>query len=86
METMASGDSLWDYSHHCSSLASSSREPGLDEPHSSPDVLSEGKLGVISPTIPIDISVTPRIIEHIHVGVSCSDEEIQILTSLFKKF
>jgi len=72
METMVLGDSLWDYSHHHSSLASCSREPGINEPHSPLDVLSEGNFGVISPTIPIDISIKPRIVEHIHVGASCS--------------
>ena len=43
-------------------------------------------MGVISPTIPIDIFVKPGIVEHIHIGSSCSEEEIRTLTSLFKEF
>lgn len=37
---------------------------------------SELNLGNISHTIPIDISVKPGIVEHIHIGASCSDDEI----------
>ena len=86
METMASGDSLWNYPHHHSSLASSSQEHGPDELHSPLDIFSEGNFGVISPTIPIDISIKPGIVEHIHVGASCSEEENHTLTTLFKEF
>jgi len=86
METMALGDPLWDYSHHHSSLASSSREPGLDEPHSPLEIFLEGNLGVISPTIPIDISIKHGVVEHIHVGASYSKEEIRTLMSLFKEY
>jgi len=83
---MASRDSPWDHSHHRSSLATCSRGLILDEPQSSLYILSEGNLGVISPTIPIDISIKPGIIEQIYIGVSCSDEKIGTLTSLFKEF
>jgi hypothetical protein len=50
------------------------------------DVFAEGNLSNISPTIPIDISVKPRIVENIHIGASCSPEEIVAYTSLFKEF
>jgi hypothetical protein len=35
---------------------------------------------------PIDISVKPRIVENVHIGASCSLEEIVTYTSLFKEF
>jgi hypothetical protein len=36
--------------------------------------------------MPIDISVKPGIVEHVHIGASCSPEEIVTYTSLFKEF
>jgi hypothetical protein len=53
-------------------------------PHSTRDVFVEGNLSNISPTIPIDISVKPGIVENVHIGASCSPEEIFTYTSLFK--
>ena len=50
------------------------------------DVLYEGNLGNISPTIPLDISVKPRIVENVHIGDSCSPDEIQTYKSLFQEF
>ena len=47
---------------------------------------SELNLGNISRTIPIDISVKPGIIENIHIGASCTDEEIQTYKALFQEF
>lgn len=58
----------------------------LDELESSLEILSEGNLGVISPTIPIDVFLKSRVIEHIHIGASYLDEEIGALMSLFKEF
>ena len=40
----------------------------------------------ITQTIPINISVKPGIVENIHVGVTCSPDEIQVYTDLFKEF
>jgi len=40
------------------------------------EVFSEGNMGTITQTMPIDISVKPRIVENIHIGVTCSSEEI----------
>eukprot|EP00253_Pinus_taeda_P024659 PITA_24659 len=47
---------------------------------------SELNLGNISRTIPIDISVKPRVIENIHIGASCMDKEIQTYKALFQEF
>jgi hypothetical protein len=55
-------------------------------PGSTRDVFVEGNLSNISPTIPIDISMNPRIVENIHIGASCSPTEIVTYTSLFKEF
>jgi hypothetical protein len=55
-------------------------------PRSSHDVFAEGNLSNISPMIPIDISVKPGIVENVHIGASCSLDEIVTYTSLFKEF
>jgi hypothetical protein len=55
-------------------------------PGSTRDVFAEGNLSNISPMIPIDISVKPGIVENVHIGASCSPEEIVTYTSLFKEF
>lgn len=47
---------------------------------------SELNLGNISRTIPIDISVKPRIVENIHIGASCTDDKIQLYKALFQEF
>jgi hypothetical protein len=49
-------------------------------------VFSEGNLSNISPTIPLDIFVKPRIVENVHIGASCSSNEVVTYTSLFKEF
>jgi hypothetical protein len=55
-------------------------------PGSTHDVFAEGNLSNISPMIPIDISVKPGIVENVHIGASCSPEEIVTYTALFKEF
>jgi hypothetical protein len=55
-------------------------------PESTHDVFAEGNLSNISPTIPIDISIKPGIVENVHIGASCSPDEIVTYTSLFKEF
>jgi hypothetical protein len=55
-------------------------------PGSTYDVFAEENLSNISPTIPIDISVKPGIVENVHIGASCSLDEIVTYTSLFKEF
>jgi hypothetical protein len=49
-------------------------------------VFAEGNLSNISPTIPIDISIKPGIVENFHIGASCFPDEIVTYTSLFKEF
>jgi hypothetical protein len=55
-------------------------------PETTHDVFAEGNLSNISPTIPIDISIKPGIVENVHIGASCSSDEIVTYTSLFKEF
>jgi hypothetical protein len=55
-------------------------------PGSPRDVFAKGNLSNISPTIPIDISVKPGIVENVHIGASCSPDEVVTYTSLFKEF
>ena len=60
--------------------------PPLQTPILMQEVFSEGNLSNITQTVPINISVKPGIVENIHVGVTCSPEEIQVYTELFKEF
>jgi hypothetical protein len=55
-------------------------------PKSAHNVFSERNLSNILPTIPLDISITPRIVENVHIGALCSSDEIITYTSLFKEF
>jgi hypothetical protein len=54
-------------------------------PESTHDVFSEGNISNISPTIPLDICIKPGIVENVHIGSSCSPNEIITYTSLFKE-
>ena len=49
-------------------------------------VSSEGNMANITQTQPIEISMKPGIVEHIHIGVTCTLEEVQLYTDLFRKF
>jgi hypothetical protein len=49
-------------------------------------VFSEGNLSNILPTIALDISVKPGIVENVHIRTSCSSNEVITYTSLFKEF
>jgi hypothetical protein len=55
-------------------------------PESTHDVLYEGNLGNISPTIPLDISIKPRVMENVHIGASCSVDEVRTYKSLSQEF
>ena len=46
----------------------------------------EINLGNISTIVPIDISVKPGIVENIHIGASCTIEEINTYKALFQEF
>jgi hypothetical protein len=56
----------------------------LTVPATTHDAFAEGNLSNISPMIPIDISIKPGIVENVHIGASCSPDEIVTYTSLFK--
>jgi hypothetical protein len=100
MEIMSLEDTPWDDGHHHSSflpkletieshLESSFPSEEIENsqtPILIHDVLSEGNLGNISITMPINISVNPEVMENIHIGASCSSDEIQTYTTLFQEF
>jgi hypothetical protein len=69
---------------HISNLSTVITIPLVSEP--TRDVLYEGNLGNISPTIPLDISIKPGIVENFHIGASCSPDEIQTYKALFQEF
>ena len=48
------------------------------------EVWSEGNLGNITQTMSIAISIRPGIIEHVHIGVTCSPNEIKTYTRMFQ--
>jgi hypothetical protein len=50
------------------------------------DVLYQGNLGNISPTIPLDISIKPGAMENVHIGDSCYVDEVRTYKSLFQQF
>jgi hypothetical protein len=93
-------DTPWDDGHHRSILfleqhtlenyqrisASSTVVVISTIPGSTHDVFSEGNLSNISPMIPIDIFVKLGIVENVHIGASCSPDEIVTYKSLFKEF
>jgi hypothetical protein len=45
-------------------------------PEPTHDVFSKGNLSNISPTIPLEISIKPGIVENVHIRASCSPDEI----------
>jgi hypothetical protein len=53
-------------------------------PESSHDILYEGNLSNISPTIPLNISIKPDIMENVHIGASCSTDEVHMYKALFQ--
>jgi hypothetical protein len=55
-------------------------------PESTHDVLYEWNLSNISPTIPLDISIKPGVVENVHIGASCSTDEVLTYKSLFQEF
>ena len=50
------------------------------------NLYSELNLGNISRTVLIDISVKPGIVENIHIGASCTEDEFQTYKALFQEF
>jgi len=43
-------------------------------------------MGNVMETCPIDISVKPDIIKHLHIGKNSTLEEVTAFTALFKEF
>jgi hypothetical protein len=54
-----------------------------DSPH---DVLYEGNLSNISPTLPLDISIKPGVVANVHIGDLCSTNEVVTYKLLFQEF
>lgn len=50
------------------------------------EVFSEGNMGNITETMPMEISIKPGIVENIHIGVSCSSNEIRVYIDLSQEF
>jgi hypothetical protein len=55
-------------------------------PESTHDMFYEGNLSNISPMIPLDISIKPRVVENLHIGASCSHDKFVTYKSLFQEF
>jgi hypothetical protein len=55
-------------------------------PESINDVLYEGNLSNISPTIPLDISIKTKVMKNVHIEASCSTNEVHTYKSLFQEF
>lgn len=97
---MSLDETPWNDIHHCSSfLLSLSEIPSCLESFVSynptcplqtlvlvHEVLSKGNMGNITATMPLDICIKPGIVENIHIGVSCSPNEIKVFIDFFKEF
>jgi hypothetical protein len=55
-------------------------------PESTHDMFYEGNLSNISPTIPLDISIKPIVVENVHIGDLCSHDKVVTYKSLFQEF
>jgi hypothetical protein len=100
MSVMSMEDTPWDDGHHRSilfleqhTLESYQRisTPSTvvvisSVPESTHDVLYEGNLSNISPTIPLDISIKPGVVENVHIGATCSDNEVVTYKAIFQDF
>ena len=94
------GELPWEYYHHRSyflpnldledhdakSIISNDDSQSLEFPIFHQGSVFEGNLGMITPTITIDISVKYGVMEHIHIGQTLSPKEIEAYTTLFKEF
>ena len=49
------------------------------------DAFEEGNMANISPTIKINISTNPEVVEEIMLGASCSLEEVAAYKALFQE-
>jgi hypothetical protein len=58
----------------------------FNKPIPAPDAFEEGNLANISPTIKIDISIKPGVVEDIIIGAACTPKEITAYKALFQEF
>jgi hypothetical protein len=58
----------------------------FNNPIPAPNAFEEGNLANISPTIKIDISIKPGVVEEIIIGAACTPEEITAYKALFQEF
>jgi hypothetical protein len=58
----------------------------FNNPIPAPDAFEEGNMANISPTVKIDISIKPGIIEEITIGAACSPEELTAYKALFQEY
>jgi hypothetical protein len=58
----------------------------FNNPIPAPDDFEEGNMDNISPTVKIDISIKPGIIEEITIGTTCSPEELIAYKALFQEY
>jgi hypothetical protein len=100
MSVMSMEDTSWDDGHHHSilfleqhTIENYQRISTLSTivvissaPESPHDVLYEGNLSNISPTIPLDISIKPGIIENVHIEASCPIDEVVTYKVIFQEF
>ena len=98
MEIMSEREPIWEDHHHRYYFLPNTTSVGFDlksligtdiVTHTQTPILlknieSEGNLCNIIKTTPIDISVKPGTIEHVHVGKKCSIEETEAYRELFK--
>jgi hypothetical protein len=99
MSVMSMEDSPWDDGHHHSILfleqhtlesyqqiSNSSIIVVSSVPEPTKNVLYEGNLSNISPTIPLDIAIKPGVVENFHIGDLFSTDEVVTYKSLFQEF
>jgi hypothetical protein len=100
MSVMSMEDTPWDDGHHRSILFLEQHTLESYQwistpstaviialvPDSTHDVLYEGNLSNISPTIPLDIYIKPGVVENVHIEDSCSTKEVVTYKSLFQEF
>jgi len=97
MSVMYMEETPWDDGHHCSILfleieTIESYQQILTPsivvvisfvPEPTHNVFYEGNLSSISPTIPLDILIKPRVMEKVHISASCLVDEFCIYKALF---
>jgi hypothetical protein len=95
MTIMSMEETPWDNGHHCSILFLETKTIEsyqriltplavvviFSVPESTHDLLYEGNLSNISPTIPLDISIKPIVVE-----ASCSADEVHTYKAIFQEF